>query len=98
MHIAYSVNGVPIRLTDERWTHVVTARDDLAEYHDDCLRVVEDPDFTLAGYRGSLMAVKGYGKNRYLVVIYKQVSSDDGFVITAYFVRRIKKRKVLWRR
>lgn len=98
MDIAHSVNGVPIRLTDERWRHIVNARDDLAGYYDDCLRVVEEPDLVLAGYHGSLKAVKAYGRNRFLVVIYRELSAADGFIITAYFARTIKRRNILWRR
>jgi hypothetical protein len=96
--IAYSVNGVPIRLTSERWLHVTSARDDLAGYYDDCLQVIENPDLVLQGTRGSLKAVKGYGRNRYLVVIYKELSATDGFVITAFFVRRIDRRRIVWQR
>jgi hypothetical protein len=98
MDVAYSVNGVPIRLTKERWFHIVNARDEMAGYNDDCLRCIEAPDLVLAGYRGSLKAIKGYGRNRYLVVIYRELSADDGFVITAYFVRRINRRNIVWRR
>ncbi len=36
MEIAISVNGVPIRLTDERWSHIVNAHDDLAGYSKSC--------------------------------------------------------------
>lgn len=72
MNLALSVNGVPIRLTEERWQHILSARDELAGYHEDCLRVIEDPDLILAGNAGSLKAVKGYGSSRYLVVIYKK--------------------------
>ncbi len=98
MEIAYSVNGVPIRLTDERWHHITSARDELAGYYDDVLQVIEDPDLILPGYRGSLKAVKGYGRDRYLVVVYKELSAGDGFVITAYFVPKINRRRVLWQR
>ncbi len=59
MDIAVSVNQVSIRLTDERWNHIVSARDELAGYYDDCLRTIEEPDLVLGGYRGSLKAVKG---------------------------------------
>jgi hypothetical protein len=93
-----SVNRVRIRLTDERWTHIVNANDDLAGYCDDCLQAIEDPDLILSGRRGSLKAVKGYGRGRFLVVIYRDLSPDDGFVVTAYFVRRIDRRKTVWRR
>jgi hypothetical protein len=98
MDVAMSVNRVPIRLTDERWSHIVNAHDEMAGYNDDCLQVVEDPDLVLPGLRGSLKAVKSYGRNRYLVVIYREVDQEDGFVVTAYFVRRIDRRKAIWRR
>lgn len=98
MDVAMPVNRVPIRLTEERWIHIVNAHDDLAGYYDDCLRAVEDPDLVLAGQRGSLKAVKGYGRNRYLVVIYRELAPDDGFVVTAYFVQRIERRRIVWRR
>ncbi len=32
MDIAISKSGVPIRLTNERWYHIVENHDDLAEY------------------------------------------------------------------
>lgn len=98
MDVVRSVNGVPIRLTDERWGHIVNSHDEMAGYYDDCLRTIEEPDLVLPGVRGSLKAVRGYGKNRYLVVIYRELSREDGFVVTAYFVRRIDRRRAKWQR
>lgn len=54
-----SVNGVPIRLSSERWQHIV-------ESHD------------------------------YLAVVYKELSPDDGFIISAYFTDRLDRRKRVW--
>ena len=31
-----------------------------------------------------LIAVRSYGRRRYFMVVYRQVSADDGFIITAY--------------
>ena len=45
MEIAYSVNGVPIRLTYERWFHITENHDDLASYYFEVLETVESPDF-----------------------------------------------------
>ena len=59
MEVAYSVQGVPIRLTSERWFHIVESHDDLAGYYDDVMRTIEDPDLVVTGYRGSLIAVRG---------------------------------------
>ena len=42
---AYSVNGVPIRLTYERWFHITENHDDLASYYFEVLEAVEKPDF-----------------------------------------------------
>lgn len=71
MDVAISVEGVPIRLTHERWFHIVENHDDLAGYYDDVLETIENPDLVLCGYRSSLIAVRGYGRKRYLMVIYR---------------------------
>jgi uncharacterized protein YuzE len=44
MDIALSVEGVPSRLTAERWFHIVENHDDMAGYYDDILETVENPD------------------------------------------------------
>jgi hypothetical protein len=44
MEIVKSKNGVPIRLTEERWLHIIENHDDLAGYYDDILNCVEEPD------------------------------------------------------
>ena len=93
-----SVDGVPIRLTDERWVHIVENHDDLAGHYDDVLETVENPDMVLPGHRGSLLAVRGYGRKWHLVVIYRQTTRDDGFVITAFFTDSIDRGKATWKR
>lgn len=98
MDIAISRNGVPIRLTEERWFHIVENHDDLAGHYDDVLDTVENPDFMLRGYGGALIALKGAARKTYLAVIYKELSRDDGFVITAYFTSRISRRLIIWRK
>jgi len=96
--IAVSVDGVPIRLTRERWFHIVENHNDLAGYCDDILDTMESPEFVLRGYNRSLIAVRGYGRDRYLQVVYRQVSAQDGFVITAYFSSKIDRKHIVWRR
>ena len=99
MDIVKSRNNVPIRLMEERWLHIVENHDDLAGYYDEVLNVVEDPDFVIKGYRGALIALKKM-ENRFLAVIYKELSKEDGFVITAYFTSKIKleKEEVVWQK
>ncbi len=98
LDIAISIGRVPIRLTRERWFHIVENHDDLAGHHEDVLDAVENPDLILRGYRGSLIAVRNYGRQRYLMVVYRQVSGEDGFVITAYFTRKLDRSKIQWKK
>jgi hypothetical protein len=98
MDVAFSRNGVPIRLADERWFHIVENHDDLAGYYDEVLETIEDPDFVLRGHGGALIAVKVLGRRKYLAVIYKELNRKDGFVITAYFTSQISRRLIRWRK
>ncbi len=98
MDTAYSVNSVPIRLTTERWYHIVENHDDLAGHYDDVLQAIENPDLIIMGYKGSLIGVRGAGRGHYLCVVYRELSSDDGFVISAYFSTHINRRQIIWRR
>ena len=99
MDIVKSKNNIPIRLTEERWLHIVENHDDLAGYYDEVLNTVEDPDFIIKGYRGALIALKKV-ENKFLAVIYKELSHEDGFIITAYFTSKIKleKEEIVWRK
>jgi len=97
MESAHSINGVPIRLTYERWYHITENHDDLASHFHDVLEAIQKPDFVVRGNKSSLKAIRKIGKKKWLIVIYKEVSKRDGFVITAYFVDTKPKGKIIWR-
>lgn len=90
------MNDVPIRLTSERWMHITESRDDLAGYADDVLAAVEEPDWVTRGYGGALLAWKRYGRRGYLTVVYKELGEDDGFIITAFFTKKPRKKNKTW--
>jgi len=98
MDIVISKHGVPVRLTEERWFHIVENHDDLAGYYDEVLETVEDPDFILRGYGGALVAVKALARRKYLAVVYRELGRKDGFVITAYFTARVSRGLIRWRK
>ncbi len=98
MEIAVSVNGVPIRLTYERWYHITENHDDLASYFHEVLETVEKPDVIVCGNSGSYKAARNYGKKKWLVAVYREISKDDGFIMTAYFLSTKPKGKIIWRR
>lgn len=98
---AQSKNEVSIRLTDERWYHIVEHHEDLAGHAHTVLEIIENPDFIAAGWLDELLAVRRLRNGKHLVVVYREISGADGFVITAYFTRRIarlERRKILWRK
>ncbi len=97
MDVAQSIKGVPIRLSYERWYHIVENHDELASYFNEVLEAIEKPDSILRGSHGALKAVRNMGKKNWLVVIYREVSKHDGFVVTAYFLSRKPKGEIVWR-
>ena len=44
MPIIPSRNGVPIRVTDERWQHIVTRHPEMADQHVRVLETIVEPD------------------------------------------------------
>ena len=98
---ARSINGIPIRLTDERWRHIVEHHDDLAGYFHDVLETIASPEAVYDGDAGELLAISAPRTPQILVVVYREIAADDGFVITAFFtsrVRQIERRRLVWKR
>ena len=99
MEKARSKNGIPIRLTDERWIHITEGHSELAGYYFEVLETVQDPQAVYDGKLGELIAVKEIETGKFMVVVYKEISREDGFVITAFLTKRIKqieRRTKLW--
>jgi hypothetical protein len=93
-----SVNNVSIRLTKERWAHVLEEHGELAEFHQSILDAVANPSRVLAGSAGELLAIKETQPGKWLVVVYRE-DGKDGFIITAFLTRReqsLNRRKQLW--
>lgn len=93
-----SKNNIPIRLTDERWQHIVEGHPELTNNKKDVLAVISQPEQIFQGRDGELLAMKEIEPNKWLVVAYRELK-NDGFVITAYSTRRIQsviKRTQLW--
>ncbi len=93
-----SKNGLPIRLTDERWTHITEEHAELAELRLQVLETVSQPERVLAGGEGELLAVRELEVGKFLVVVYRELDAD-GFVITAFITRRVGslgRRKQQW--
>ena len=102
MMFAFSTAGVPIRLTKERMTHIVKGHPELMNKEAEILETINSPEIVQKGDAGSLLAIKKFHKtpvteNKYLVVVYKESSSEDGFVLTAYYSSELKGRLIIWK-
>ena len=93
MDLSYSVvsvNGIPIRLLAERWSYLNACCDDV-------LATVERPDFILRGWLNTQVAVRRMAGGRCLTVTYRELSSREGFVISALVASNVEERAVVWR-
>jgi hypothetical protein len=70
----------------------------MASYFHEVLETIESPELVIRGNAGALKAARSLGKRTWLVVVYREVSRKDGFVITAYLLDARPKGKIEWRR
>jgi len=67
--LAHSVNGVSIRLTEQRWTHIIQKHPELAVMKTSIADAVEMPDSIHAGRESTLMAVRRRNHLHLVVVL-----------------------------
>jgi len=97
--VVTSKSGVPIRLPEERWLHITEEHSEMAGYYSDVLEAVADPNAIYEGKAGERIAVREVEAGKHLVVIYREISKQDGFIITAFLTRRttwFERRRKLW--
>jgi hypothetical protein len=99
MEIIQSKNGVPIRLTKERWFHITEEHSEMAGHYFEVLETVESPDTIYRGRTEKCIAIKEIEVGKYIVVVYREIDKQDGFIITAFLTRRkkqLERREKLW--
>lgn len=95
-----SIADKTIRLTDERWLHIIEGHPELAGHLNDVLLALAAPNMILQGGSNELLAILFIYQTKWLVVAYKE-NKTDGFILTAYFTSKIDKllnRKKLWQK
>jgi hypothetical protein len=103
MLIVRSRNGVPVRLTDERWLHIISRHPEMRELRDRVLETLASPEMIQQGDFGELLAVHFYPEtpltSKFLVVVYREVSAEDGFILTSYLGSHpLARRPIIWKR
>lgn len=97
-------NGKEIRLTAERWYHIVESHDYMAGNQDIVFETLEDPDIIVSVEKNEFIVIKHYIKTtiseKHAIVIYRE-EENDGFVITAFMTskpEKIIKKGVIWKK
>lgn len=99
MERVVSKRGIPIRLPLERWVHITEEHTEMAGLLLEVLAAIEEPMAVYSGSDGECLAVREWQPGKYIVAVYREVSGDDGFVITAFLTRRLRpleRRPKLW--
>lgn len=78
--VIQSKNGVSIRLTDERWKHIITSHTDMNNNKDLLLKTVNAPDMILKGVANELRAVRFFKDThlgpKYLMAAYRELNAN----------------------
>lgn len=76
MLIAYSQNGVPVRLTAERWRHITQRHPEMVDQRERVLETLTEPELIQQGDYGVLLAIRSYLQtpltSKHLVVVYRE--------------------------
>jgi hypothetical protein len=72
--IARSVAGIPIRLTDDRWDHIIAGHREISWLEDEVMACIQEPIEVGAGNDLELLAIRRVGWGKLLVVVYGEVS------------------------
>lgn len=94
--------GRPIRLTNERWQHIID-HPELEDQRPRVIETIERPDTVIQTVKDE--TVHAYQRfyettpvtSKYLIVAVKMLE-DDAFIITAYYSSRPKRGQVLWQK
>ncbi len=93
-----SKNSILIRLSEERWEHILIGHVELATHKNKILEAISNPEKIYDGNEGELLAVVTFDEKRKLVAVYRE-NETEGFVITAFVtskVNKLEKLKQLW--
>lgn len=88
--------GKRVRLTQVQWEHITTRHRELRRQKTRIRRTLQEPDFVLYSQRDdNYQHYKFFPKTpvteKHLLVVVKHLN-DESFVLTAFFLRRVRSR------
>lgn len=90
--------GQSIRLTEERWQHIIERHPETKRHLSKIQSTIQNPDIIVINqYNQSERYYHKYFKSleNYLIVV---IEYKKKFIITAFISRKIKKGKILWKK
>ena len=86
---AISINQVPIHITSDRWQRITLGHPEVIPHFDDVVSTIENPHRVFARDQSEYMAIGRLGeKGSYLVVLYRELTPQQGLILTAYVSNR----------
>jgi hypothetical protein len=82
--------------------HITIGHPEIADYYYEMLEAIESPEVIYEGINDALIAIKKINESseKFIIVIYKEISQTDGFIITAYISnqeQKFNKKKIIWK-
>ena len=90
--------GFHVKLTDERYFHIITRHPEILDKENELKAALENPEFIKRSLDDSniLLFYKASGKE-YIVVVVKD-AGGGGFILTAYITDFIKEGDIVWKK
>ena len=94
--------GRAIRLTNERWTHIISHHPVIKNLKEEMKETLRDPEIVRRSvYDPSVLIYYRYFKDvfggKYIAVVVK-VNNIKGFILTSYVTDRVKRGDEVWRK
>ncbi len=93
--------GRAVRLTEERWAHILT-HPEIVGQRERLIETLVRPDFVIAALKDEMAHTyhrlyETTPVTRKFLVVAVKMEEGDAFVLTAYYTSRLKKGKMVWR-
>lgn len=89
MHTPVSINDIAIEIPADRWTIITEAHPEVAQYLNDIIETIEDPDIVYAGTGQRSVAVKEIERGKFLSVLYNESADTRSRLITVFLTRNL---------
>ena len=82
---------------DNIWyDHILEEHSEMSGHYENMLDTIENPTFISRGHKGAKIAIKNFGRRKWLHVFYRELNQDDGFVFSASLRTEYDENLIIW--